>query len=114
LKSVTESCHQWDRLSKKPRFSGGALAVSVLEGGRCGGCASGALSGAVCCGPADAGDAAEPAVELAGDGGPPLCARASPDAQASANATSIEPRTQSRVTESLILLLLPDVTVAPS
>src|SRR6516225_3411020 len=37
LKSLTESCHQRDRSSKKPRFSAGACGASAAGGNGCGG-----------------------------------------------------------------------------
>src|SRR5690349_12243616 len=99
LKSATESCHQRDKSSKKPRFSAGAEGAAAAGAGGCAGSATvggfgdaagdalGSVPGSVpgsapgdaagcvaCCGPAGA------AAEL---GGPPLCARAALNAQTS-------------------------------
>src|SRR6516165_10454462 len=107
LKSATESFHQRDRSSKKPRFSagaGGACGASAFAGGGCGGGASG---GALCCGPAG------PAGAAADDDGAPLCASAAAESQASNNIASKAPQIRSRVAKAAILLLDPDVTAAP-
>jgi hypothetical protein len=110
LKSATESFHQWDRLSKKPRFSAGACGAVAFGGGGCGGSATcGESCGADGCGPPGVAGAA---AELADDGGSPLCASAAPDAQASDNASKA-PQTQARVAFTTRLLVLPGVTATP-
>src|SRR6516165_5198949 len=113
LKSATESFHQRDRSSKKPRFSagaGGACGASALAGGGCsGGTGGGATCGVVCCGPAGAAGAAV----VADDRGAPLCASADAKSQASNDIASKAPQTRSRVAKVAVLLLDPGVTAAP-
>src|SRR5690348_12177511 len=111
LKSATESCHQWDRSSKKPRFSAGACGAAAVAGGGCDGRAScGAFCGVAGCGPADVGGAAEPA----DDGGSPLCASAVAQPQASNDTASKAPRTRSPIADVAVLLLLARVTATPA
>src|SRR6516162_4608714 len=105
LKSATESCHQLDRSSKKPRFSAGACAAAALGGDGCGGSVS---CGAACCGPADVAGAAEGA----DDGSSPLCASAA-EPQASNDTASQAPRKWPRIADAAVLLLLTGVTATP-
>src|SRR5262249_30757317 len=111
LKSATESFHQRDRLSKKPRFSAGACGATALGGAGDGGKpVGGELCGAVCCGPADVAGPMEPA----GDGGSLVCAStAAAKLQASNDSASKAPRTQRRAAGTVMLLLLPGVTATP-
>src|SRR6516165_12156092 len=109
LKSATESCHQLDRSSKKPRFSAGACAAAALGGDGCGGSVGcGALCGVACCGPVDVAGAAEGA----DDGGSPLCASAA-EMPASNEPASKAPRTWPRIADAAVLLVLTGVTATP-
>src|SRR5690242_12630416 len=111
LKSATESCHQRDKSSKKPRFSAGAEGAAAAGAGGCAGSATvggfgdaagdalgsvpGSVPGDVAgCGPAGA------AAEL---GGPPLCARAALNAQTSTKHASKAPRAQPSLATSKLL-----------
>src|SRR5262245_1695439 len=110
LKSATESFHQRDRLSRKPRFSAGVCGAAAL-GGAGGKPVGGELCGTVCCGPA--ADVAGP-MEPAGDGGSLLCAiTAAAKLQASNDSASKAPRMQCRAAGTVMLLLLPGVTATP-
>ncbi|MFY9772529.1 MAG: hypothetical protein WAK04_20135, partial [Xanthobacteraceae bacterium] len=62
-----------------------------------------------CCGPAGVAGAAE----LADDGGSPLCASAAAMSQPSNETASKAPRTQCRIADGVIVLLIPGVTATP-